>query len=90
MNVNMTDKFSITIDSKYLRRQLDDYLASGEVNYKGRTYYWSAEDSNYGFGWEIEPVSEEDWEDIGEDECTEIMSVIEKYLSVHETEYRLV
>jgi len=56
----MTDKVLITIDSKYQRDQFDDWLAGGTVEDKGKTYYWSAENSNYGFGWEIEPISEED------------------------------
>ncbi len=51
----------IIIDSKYHRDQFDDWLAGGRFELKGKTYYWSARNSNLGFGWEIEPVSEEDW-----------------------------
>ncbi len=83
----MTDKVFITIDSKYQRDQFDDWLAGGKVEYKHETYYWSAENSNYGFGWEIEPITEEDWSGLGEDEFNELMRVIERYLCEHKTEY---
>ena len=83
----MTDKVFITIDSKYQRDQFDDWLAGGKVEYKRKTYYWSAQDSNYGFGWEIEPTTEEDWNDISEDEFNRITALIEKCLHEHKTEY---
>lgn len=83
----MVKKISVTIDSKYLRSQFDDWLAGGTVEYKEKTYYWSAYNSNYGFGWEIQPISEENWNNISEDEFIEIMKFIENCLYEHQTEY---
>jgi len=83
----MNDRISITIDLKYHRDQFDDQLAGGKVEYKRKTYYWSAQDSNYGFGWEIEPITEEDWSGLDEDEFNELMRVIERCLCEHKTEY---
>jgi len=40
----------IIIDSQYHRKQFDDWLAGGKAEYKGKTYYWSAQNNNYGFG----------------------------------------
>lgn len=77
----------IVIDSKYYRDQFDDWLAGGKAEYKGKTYYWSASNSNYGFGWEIEPITEEDWNDIPEDEFNKIIKSIETCLCEHRTEY---
>ena len=83
----MTDKIFIIVDSKYQRVQFNDWLAGGTVESKGKTYYWSAQDSNYGFGWEIEPIAEEDWNDISEDQFDKISTLIEKCLYEHKTEY---
>lgn len=83
----MVGKISVTIDSKYHRNQFDDWLARGTVEYKEKTYYWSAYDSNYGFGWEIQPISEENWNNITEDESNEIIALIEQSLYEHRTEY---
>ncbi|MCL4459970.1 MAG: hypothetical protein M1136_06865 [Chloroflexi bacterium] len=83
----MTDKLSVAIDSKYHRVQFDDYLAGGKIEYKGKAYYWYAQDSNYGFGWEVEPITEEDWSSLDENEFKEVMRIIEKYLYKHKTEY---
>ena len=77
----------ITIDSQYHRDQFDDWLAGGKVEYKRKTYYWSAQNSNYDFGWAIEPVSEEDWANIAEDKSNKIISLIESCLYEHRTEY---
>ncbi|MBC8276462.1 MAG: hypothetical protein H8E40_16040 [Chloroflexi bacterium] len=77
----------LTIDCSYHRNQFDDCLAGGEVEYRSRTYYWSAENSNYGFGWEIEPIPEENWSDISQEEFNEIIKLIEKCLYEHRTEY---
>jgi hypothetical protein len=77
----------IIIDSQYHRGQFDDWLAGGIVEDKGKTYYWSAQDSNYGFGWEIEPVTEDDWDDVSEDEFNKIITLVEKCLYEHRTEY---
>jgi hypothetical protein len=82
------DMPTIMIDSQYYRNQFDDWLAGGTVEDKGKTYYWSAQDSNYGFGWEIEPVTEEDWRDISEDEFSEITKLIERCLWEHKSEFR--
>lgn len=83
----MAEHISITIDSKYHRSQFDDWLAGGKAEYKGKTYYWSAQNSNYGFGWEIEPVPEENWNNISEDEFNKIITLIEKCLYEYKTEY---
>ncbi|KPK89403.1 hypothetical protein AMJ80_09855 [bacterium SM23_31] len=83
----MTDNISVTIDSKYHRGQFDDYLSGGKIEYKGKIYYWSAQDSNYGFGWEVEPITEEDWSGLDEGEFNELINLIEKCLYEHQTEY---
>jgi len=77
----------LNIDAKYHRKQFDDWLAGGDLCYRGRRYYWSAQDSNYGFGWEIEPIPEENWSDISQEELNEIVKLIEKCLYEHRTEY---
>jgi len=77
----------IIIDSQYHRDQFNDWLAGGIVEDKGKTYYWSAQDSNYGFGWEIEPVTEDDWDDVSENEFNKIITLVEKCLYEHRTEY---
>jgi len=83
----MTDKVFITIDSKYHRGQFDDWLAGGKLEYKGRIYYWSAQDSNYGFGWEVSTIAEEDWDSLDESEFNELLKIIKKCLCDHKTEY---
>lgn len=85
----MTEKVSVTIESKYHRSQFDDWLAGGKVEYRGKIYYWSADNSNYGFGWEIQPVSEEDWGDITEIEFYKIINLIEDCLYKHQMEHIL-
>ncbi len=77
----------IIIDSQYHRDQFDDWLAGGKVEDKGKTYYWSAQDSNYGFGWEIEPTTEGNWNDISEDKFNKIITLVEKCLYEHRAEY---
>lgn len=83
----MTTPISVAVNSKYHRDQFDDWLAGGSVEYRGKFYYWSAQDSGYGFGWEIDPVTEEDWSNIGEPECEQIAGFIVKCLAMHKTEY---
>ena len=83
----MAERISVTIDSKYHRDQFDDWLAGGKVEYKDKGYYWSAQNSGHGFGWEVEPVTEEDWSDIPKDRYKEIITLIEKSLYEHRTEY---
>lgn len=85
----MTENIIIKIDSKYHRTQFDDYLAGGKVEHKKKIYYWSAQNNNYNFGWEIEPVDEKDWDDLSEEESNEIISLIEEYLYIHKTEYEV-
>lgn len=84
--IEQVAKIWVTVDALYHRDQFDDWLAGGTVQDKGKTYYWSAQDSNYGFGWEIEPVTEEDWSDIPKDKSNEIIRLIEKCLYEHRTE----
>ncbi len=79
----------VIIDSKYCRHQFDDYLAGGKVEYRGKIYYWLAQDSNYGFGWEVEPITEEDWKDITEKEYSRITGIVEKFLCEHKTKYTI-
>ena len=83
----MADKVFIAIDSKYYRDQFDDWLAGGKVEYRGSTYYWSAYDSNYGFGWEVDTITEEDWDSFDESEFNELLKIIKKCLCEHKTEY---
>jgi hypothetical protein len=83
----MAENMSVTVDSKYHRDQFDDWLAGGKVEYEDRRYYWSAQNNGCGFGWEIEPVSEDDWTDIPKDKSNEIIRLIEKCLYQHRTEY---
>lgn len=83
----MLEKTSVLIESKYYRKEFDDWLAGGIINYKGKRYYWSAQDSNYGFGWDIDTIDDEDWEPISEEEFTEIIKLIEKSLCEHKIEY---
>ncbi len=78
----------IIIDSQYYRNQFDDWLAGGIVEDKGKTYYWSAQDSNYGFGWEIEPVTEENWRDISKADFSKIIKFIKRCLCEHKSEFR--
>ena len=80
---------TVIIDSKYHRTRLDDWIAGGKVEFKGKTYCWSAEDSGYGFGWEIEPVSEEDWIEIEENEYRKIEDCIKQCLTRHQSEYSI-
>ena len=77
----------ITVDSKYHRDQFDDWVAGGKVEYKGKTYHWSAQNSNYGFGWDVEPITEEDWGGLNENELNTLMKIIEKCLYKHKPEY---
>lgn len=77
----------VVIGSQYHRTQFDDWLAGGKIEYKGEKYHWSAQDSNYGFGWEIEPIDEEDWSNLDEEEFNRIIKVIAKCINEHESEY---
>jgi len=77
----------IIIDSQYHRDQFDDCLAGGKFEYKRKTYYWSAQNNNYGFGWEIEPTAKDDWNDISEDVINKIVILIKNCLCEQKTEY---
>jgi len=77
----------IIIDSQYHRDQFDDWLAGGKVEYKDKKYYWSAQDNDYGFGWEIEPIDEENWNDIAREEVDNMITLIKQSLNEHKTEY---
>jgi len=78
----------IIIDSKYHREQFDDWLAGGKIEAKNKKiYYWTGQNNNYGVGWEIEPVNEDNWIDISEDEYNNIINLIVKCLDAHKTEY---
>jgi hypothetical protein len=80
-------KIRIIVDMCYHRSQFDDWLAGGRFELKGKTYYWSAQDNNYGFGWEIEPIAEDDCSDIVERKYSKIIELIERCLYEHRTEY---
>ena len=75
----------IIIDSKYHRHQFDDWLAGRTIEFKGKTFYWSAQNSNYGFGWEIELILEEDSDSLEDEKL--IIRAIEKCLYKHQNEY---
>jgi len=79
----------IIIDSQYHRKQFDDWLAGGKAEYKGKTYYWSAQNNNYGFGWEIEPIDDADWCDITENEFNQITRIVKECLYKHKIEYNI-
>ncbi|HLG93449.1 MAG TPA: hypothetical protein VI546_01290 [candidate division Zixibacteria bacterium] len=83
---NRAEGIRVTIESMYHRDQFDDWLAGGRVEINEKIYYWSAQDSSFGFGWEIEPVDETVWTDIAEDEFEKIASLIKKCLSQHPIE----
>ena len=68
-------KITVAIDSKYHRDQFDDWLAGGKIEFNGKIYYWSACDSNRGFGWDIEPVYEREWNDIDDGEYEQIIKL---------------
>lgn len=76
---------NVTIDSKYYREQFDDWLAGGKVDYKRKTYYWSARSACY--GWEVEPLKEKDWYDLSEEELKNIFKLIEECICEHKTNY---
>lgn len=83
----MAENISVTVDLKYHRDQFEDWLAGGKVEYRDKRYYWSAQNSSYGFGWEIEPITEDDWIDIPKEKSNEIITLIEKCLYEHRTVY---
>lgn len=83
----MNTNIKIVIDSKYHRDQFDNWIASGKVEFRGKIYSWSACDSSNGFGWDIEPVYEREWNDIDEGEYEQIIKLIEKALYLHRSEY---
>ncbi|HEX9912854.1 MAG TPA: hypothetical protein VGB01_06380 [candidate division Zixibacteria bacterium] len=83
----MPEKILVTIDSNYHRYQFDDWLAGGSVEYKGKIYHWFAQNNNYGLGWEIEPISEEDFVNIREEQFDAITKLIERCLNMHKTDY---
>jgi hypothetical protein len=80
-----TKNVVVTVDSQYYRKQFDDWLSGGTVEYKDKTYYWSAEDVRY--GWEIEPINEEHWEDLEEAERCQIVNFVMHCLHNHEVRY---
>jgi len=85
--IEQVARLRVIVDSLYHRHQFDDWLAGGKIDYRNEIYYWIAQNSNYGFGWEIEPVTEKDWSDIPKDKFNEIITLIEKCLYEHRTEY---
>ncbi|MCK4331738.1 MAG: hypothetical protein KAW81_04175 [Dehalococcoidia bacterium] len=78
---------TVNIHLRYHCEQFDDWLAGSDFYYKGGRYYWSANDSNYGFGWEVEPIRGDDCKDIPEEELNKIIKFIEECLYQHRTEY---
>jgi len=80
-------RIRINIDSIYYRSQFDDYLAGGSVEFNGGKYYWTARNSNNGFCWEIDPIIEDSWRDISENDFNKINELIEKSLIEHKTDY---
>lgn len=78
---------TVTVASLYHRSQFDDWLAGGEIEYGGRRYQWAAQDSGYGFGWEIEPVAAEEWAGVSATEFDRIVTLVEGCLRKHRTAY---
>jgi hypothetical protein len=76
---------NVIIDSKYYREQFDDWLAGGKVDYKRKTYYWSAREGC--LGWEIEIMEDREWCDLSDKELKNIINSIEKCLRRHKTVY---
>lgn len=87
MRKNVAERIHVSIESMYHRDQFDDWLAGGRIEINGRTYYWSAQDSNYGFGWEMEPVNDDDWIDISEDQFEKIASLVRGCLKEYRVDY---
>ena len=85
--IEQVAKIRVTVDALYHRDRFDDWLAGGKINYRNKSYYWVAQNSNHGFGWETEPVAEEDWSDIPKDRFNAIITLIEKCLYKRRTEY---
>jgi hypothetical protein len=83
----MSALFTVVIESKYRREQFEDWLAGGTVEYNGQTFYWEARDGCAGFGWDIAPINQKNWDAISEEEYDGIMEVIEKALNAHETHH---
>lgn len=77
----------VNVETKQYRDQFDDRVAGGKVEYRGSIYYWSAEDSNYGFGWEVSRITDEDWVNLDESECSELLKFIKICLCEHKIEY---
>jgi len=68
----------IAIDSQYYRGQFDDWFAAGRVECGNKTCYWLAENSNCGFGWDITPTCEDDWDDFDETQLKTIFEYIQR------------
>ena len=79
--------YRVMINSQYYRDQFDDYLAGGTIEFNNEKYYWSAINYNNGFGWEIDPIIEDSWNDITEIDFNELMEIIEESLIEHKSEY---
>jgi transcriptional regulator with XRE-family HTH domain len=64
------------------------WLGGGELRVGSTTCRWSAYNSGYGFGWEIEPVAEErGWPDLSEEEADRAIAAIEHALETHKYDY---
>ncbi len=79
---------TVVVESLYHREQFDDWLGGGELRVGSTTCRWSAYNSGYGFGWEIEPVAEEHgWSDLSEEEADRAIAAIERVLGTHRYAY---
>jgi hypothetical protein len=87
--VGKAKNVAVTVDSQCYRKQFDDWLSGGTVEYKDKTYYWAAEDVRYGWDIEpiIEPIDEEHWGDIQEAERCQIVDFIIQCLCKHKLRY---
>jgi len=78
----------VVVESLYYREQFDDWLAGGYMRVGSSVCRWSAHNSNYGFGWDIEPVDEEwGWSRLSEVEAGQAVAAIQHVLKIHRYEY---
>jgi len=79
---------TIVVESLYYREQFDDWLAGGELRVAASVCRWSASSSNYGLGWEVEPVGDEPGRcDLTEEDAEQAIAAVERVLREHRYEY---
>jgi len=79
----------VVIESLVHREQFDDWLAGGRLEVNSAVCYWQAQDSGYGFGWDIEPALEDQgWPGLIEVQADAGVAAIARALRAHKYEYR--